>query len=178
MGDIEALVSIVLSQRQTLVTLGLASLVLLPPAIASGIRAGWSWWRVGCAGLAGLGTALVLATTLGRYAYGVSVDLGGMYCLVQPGLSMDTPEAKLNGLLFAPACFFAVLALRRVLVVFASAAALSVLVEATQSATRLGTCQTSDVVRNLIGAALAVLLGLAAVRVTKGLPLHRARTVA
>jgi hypothetical protein len=176
MGDVEALIDIVLSQRQTLVTLGMASLALVPLVMSLGIRARWSWWRLGSAGLAGLGTALVLATTLGRYEVGVSFDLGRLrYCLVQPGLSMDTPEEMLNGLLFAPACFFAVLAVRRTVVVFVAAAALSALVEVAQSATGLGTCQTSDVIRNLAGAGVATLVGLAAVKATEGLPHHRTR---
>lgn len=173
MGDIETLVRIVLSQRSTLLTLAVVSLVLVPLVTMLAIRAGWSWWRVTSAGVAGLGAALVVAATLGRYEDGAVLHGWDLHCLAKPGLSLDTPEAKLNLLLFGPACFFAVLALRRLVIVLVLATALSVLLEAVQGATGVGTCETSDVVRNVAGAAAAGLLGLVAVMATARLPQHR-----
>lgn len=174
MGDVETLVRIVLSQRPTLLTLTVVALVLVPLATVLAIRAGWSWWRVASAGLAGLGTALVVAATLGRYEGGVLLHGWDLHCLAKPGLSLHTPEAKLNVVLFGPACFFAVLALRRLVIVCVLAAALSVVLEAVQGVTAMGTCETSDVVRNVAGAAVAALLGLVAVLATYRLPQRRA----
>ena len=81
-------------------------------------------------------------------------------CLLQPGLSLHSPEEQLNFLLFAPACFFGVLALRRYVPVLALAVLVSGLVETVQSVTGVGTCQTSDIVRNVGGGALAGLVAL------------------
>jgi glycopeptide antibiotics resistance protein len=61
----------------------------------------------------------------------------------------------LNAFLFAPAAFFAMLAVRRAAPVVFAALASSSTVEAVQSVTALGTCQTSDVVRNVAGAMFA-----------------------
>jgi glycopeptide antibiotics resistance protein len=58
----------------------------------------------------------------------------------------------LNAFLFVPAAFFAMLAVRRAAPVVLAALASSFAVEAVQSVTALGTCQTSDVVRNVAGA--------------------------
>ena len=173
MGDVETLVRIVLSQRPTLLTLAVVALVLVPLVTVLAIRAGWSWWRVASAGLAGLGAALVVAATLGRYEGGVILRGWHLHCLAKPGLSLHTPEAKLNVVLFGPACFFAVLALRRLVIVCLLATVLSVCLEAVQGATGLGTCEASDVVRNVAGAAAAGLLGLAAVLATYRLPQRR-----
>lgn len=74
---------------------------------------------------------------------------------MQPGLSLGTSEALLNALLFAPFAFFAALAGRRAAPVLLSVLACSSAVEAVQSVTGLGTCQTADVVRNVAGAMVA-----------------------
>ncbi len=173
MGDIETLAGIVLSQRQVVLTLALVSLVLVPLVTVLATRAGWSWWRVASAGLAGLGAALVVAATLGRYSDGVTLLGWDLHCLTRPGLSLRTPEARLNVVLFGPACFFAVIALRRLVIVCVLAAGLSVCLEVVQGVTGMGTCETSDVVRNVGGAGVAGLLGLVAVLATGRLPQRR-----
>jgi VanZ like family len=115
-------------------------------------RTRWSRARIVSAGLAGTSLALVPATTLAR---GDALIAWGRSCLIQPGLSLGTPEALLNALLFAPTAFFAMLALRQAAPVVLAVLASSTAVEAVQSVTALGTCQTSDVVRNVAGAMVA-----------------------
>lgn len=140
--------------RQTgvLVTMALLTCVLAPLCVRYARRGAWSRARTVFAGLAGAGVALVPATTLARGAVLVEWDRG---CLIQSGLSMSTPEAALNVLLLTPAAFFGVLATRRPARVLLGVIALAVLVEAVQSVTALGVCQTADVVRNVAGAAVA-----------------------
>lgn len=75
--------------------------------------------------------------------------------MVQPSLSLTSPEAVLNALLFAPAAFFGVLAVRRTAPVLVAVLGCSVAIEAVQLVTALGTCQTADVTRNLAGAVVA-----------------------
>nr|WP_246298974.1 VanZ family protein [Nocardioides panaciterrulae] len=154
---------IVLSRPETLVTLLVAAAVLVPIAVLLARRASWSRGRTAAAVLSALGTALVVATTLGRYDSHSSWSWQ-VHCLVQPGLGTGSAEARLNLLLFAPACFFGVLALRRYLPVLGAAVLLSATVEVVQSMTGMGICQTSDVVRNVAGGALAGLVALALVR--------------
>lgn len=158
-GDMTTIASIVLGQQQVLVTFGVGCLLLVPSSALLGRRAGWSWWRVLAAAMTAFGTALILAVTLGRYENGIGVGWQGG-CLLQPGLSLRSPEEQLNFLLFAPACFFGVLALRRYAPVLALAVLVSGLVETVQSVTGVGTCQTSDIVRNVGGGALAGLVAL------------------
>ncbi|HET8915570.1 MAG TPA: VanZ family protein, partial [Propionibacteriaceae bacterium] len=100
-------------------------------------------------GQAPAGLSLVPATTLGRGGLG---PIEWRSYLLQPGLSLASPEAKLNVLLFAPAVFFGVLASRGLMATLMAAMVFSVLVELAQSLTGLGVCQTSDVVRNFSGA--------------------------
>lgn len=152
MGDIEVVGRIVMTQTSVQVALGVGILVLAPAAMMGGRRLHWSRSRIVSAGLAGAGLALVPATTLARGDALISL---GRSCLIQPGLSLGTPEALLNAFLFAPAAFFAMLALRRAAPVATAALACSATVEAVQSVTALGTCQTSDIVRNVAGALFA-----------------------
>lgn len=102
--------------------------------------------------MCGASLALVPATTLAR---GDVLIEWGRSCGTQPGLSLASPEAVLNALLFAPAGFFGVLALRRATPIILSALVCSAAVEAIQLVTALGTCQTADVVRNVTGALVA-----------------------
>jgi hypothetical protein len=152
MGDIEVIGRIVMTQTSVLVTLGVGILVLAPGAIVSARRLRWSRARIASAGLAGASFALVPATTLAR---GDAMMAWGRSCLSQPGLSLQTPEALLNAILFAPAAFFAMFAVRRATPLVVTALASSAAVEAVQSSTAMGTCQTSDVVRNVAGAMFA-----------------------
>lgn len=141
-----------MTQTGVLITLGMGILVLVPAAMMCARRLRWSRARIASAGVAGAGLALVPATTLAR---GDALIGWGRWCVIEPGLSLATPEAMLNALLFAPAAFFAVLAVRRTAPVVLSVLACSVAVEAVQSVTALGTCQTADVVRNVTGAMAA-----------------------
>lgn len=152
MGDIETIGRIVMTQTNVLITLVVGVLMLAPAAMVFARRRRWSRARIASAGLAGGSFALVPATTLAR---GDAMIGWGRSCLIQPGLSLETPEALLNALLFVPAAFFAVLAVRRAIPIVLAALASSAAVEAAQSATALGTCQTSDVVRNVAGAMFA-----------------------
>jgi glycopeptide antibiotics resistance protein len=102
--------------------------------------------------MCGASLALVPATTLAR---GDAVLAWGRSCGIEPGWSLASPEAMLNAVLFAPAVFFGVLAVRRAVPILVSALLCSVAVEAIQLVTALGTCQTGDVVRNVMGAAVA-----------------------
>ncbi|MEZ5094972.1 MAG: VanZ family protein [Nocardioides sp.] len=143
---------IVLAQTAVLVTWGAGILVLAPAAMWGAHVLGWSRTRIAAAGLAGASFALVPATTLARR----DAVLGwGRSCLVQPGLSLATPEERLNALLFVPAAFFAMLAIRRAAAIVLAALVSAVFIEAAQLVTGLGTCQTSDVVRNVAGATVA-----------------------
>jgi VanZ like family. len=60
-------------------------------------------------------------------------------------------EHLLNLVLFMPFAFFAVLAVRRIWPVLVVVIAVSGLVEALQSATGRGTCESGDVFRNALG---------------------------
>ena len=151
MGDIDVIARIVLSQTSVLFALGVGLLVLVPAAMLAARRRRWSRVRVVYAGLAGVGLALVPATTLARG----EAALAWRSCIVQPGLSSGSPEAVLNALLFVPAAFFAVLALRRAAPVVLAALVCSAGVELIQTVTSLGACQTADVVRNVSGAVVA-----------------------
>ena len=157
--DVVTIARILLDLQEVRATWVLSSLLLVPAATVLARRSGWSWWRVAAAALSCVGIGLVLGVTLGRSPGGLLVRWG-RGCLVQPGLSLRSGEEVLNFLLFAPACFFAVLALRRYLPVLALALLGSGLIEAVQSLTGVGTCQTSDVVRNVSGGALAGLVAL------------------
>lgn len=152
MGDTGVIGRIVMTQTSVLITLVVGILLLAPAAMLCANRGGWSRSRIAFAGLAAASFALVPATTLAR---GDAQITWGHSCLIQPGLSLNTPEAKLNALLFAPAAFFAMLAIRRAAPVVLGALASSAGVEVLQSVTALGTCQSSDVVRNVAGAMVA-----------------------
>lgn len=165
MGDIDVIGRIVMTQSAVLLTLGVGTMLLTPAAIAGAHRARWSRLRIAFAGLVVAGLALVPATTLAR---GDATIAWGRPCLIQPGLSLGTPEAMLNALLFAPAAFFAMLATWRAVPMVVAAFAASCAVEAAQSVTGLGTCQTADRVRNVVGAVVAC--GVAAVLLRMSLP--------
>lgn len=151
-GDIEVIGRIVLTQRAVLITLGVAVIVLVPVATICSRHLRWSRTRTVCAGLFGASLAFVPATTLAR---GDVLIEWGRSCGTEPGLSLASPEAVLNALLFAPAAFFGVLAVGRALPIVVSALGCSVAIEAIQLVTALGTCQTADVVRNVTGAVVA-----------------------
>ncbi|GCD89666.1 hypothetical protein NLS1_16720 [Nocardioides sp. LS1] len=125
-------------------------LLLAPLSAYAARRVGWSAHRILAAAAAGMGVALVLATTLGRYRDGLMFGLGRS-CL-RTSVGLGTPEQQLNLALFAPATFFAVVATRRLRLVLVSALLLSLGVEGIQLVTDLGACQTSDVALNLAGA--------------------------
>jgi hypothetical protein len=158
MEDVGTISGIVLRQTAVLLTFGVFCLLLLPAALVAARRARWSRWRVTHAGLASMGVAAILATTLGRSGIFVAWDRG---CGLTPGLPASSPEALLNLVLFVPASVFGVLALRRPLTVVVLAVALSVGVEAVQSVTGVGTCQAADVSRNVSGAFVAAVFAWA-----------------
>lgn len=152
MGDIEAVGRIVLTQPAVQVTFVVGVLVLAPVAMACARRLHWSRARVVWAGLAGACLALVPATTLARGDLFVDWTRP---CGLAWSLSVSGSEAALNTLLFAPAGFFAVLAVRRASPVVVAVVGGSLMVEAVQLVTGLGTCETADVARNVVGALVA-----------------------
>ena len=160
MDEIGVIARIILRRSDVLATLGVSILVLAPAAMLAARRVRWSRARVVCAGVSGAGLALVPATTLARG----DASFGWGRCLMDPALSLRTPEALLNALLFAPAAFFAVLAVRRAAPVVWSVIACSVAVEVIQSVTGVGTCQAADMVRNVAGATVACAGGALLIR--------------
>lgn len=87
--------------------------------------------------------------------------------------SVMSRDAVLNVVLLVPFGFFALLALRGTMptlvalpMVVLSATTISVVVEATQAAYRIGACDSSDVVHNTAGAFLGALLGALVVGTT------------
>jgi hypothetical protein len=85
-------------------------------------------------------------------------------------------ETVLNVALFVPFAFFAVVACGRMLpatvgaaVVVLAGGVLSVGVEATQAAYRIGACDSSDVVHNVAGAAIGAVVGLVMLGIAGGL---------
>jgi hypothetical protein len=151
-GDIGVIGRIVLSRPGVLTALVVGILVLVPVAVMCARQLGWSRTRTVWAGLCGASFALVPATTLARSD---ALIEWGRSCGTEPNLSLASPEAQLNAILFAPAVFTGVLALRRAAPVVVSALVSSVAIETIQAVTLLGTCQAADVVRNVTGAVAA-----------------------
>lgn len=142
-------------------------LVLAPLSGWAARRRSWSGGRALAAGLAGVGLSGMFAVTLARWIE-FHPDFRWRGCTTGSGLTVTDGEALLNVLVLMPAAFFAMLAVQRFLVVAVAATLVTVAVETVQSLASLGTCQTSDVVRNsggaLVAAAVAAcLLGLASV---------------
>ncbi|MCW2759762.1 MAG: hypothetical protein JWO46_3508 [Nocardioidaceae bacterium] len=146
--------AIILSRPQVVVVLLLGSALLVPLASSWARWLGWSAARATYAALAGIGLALVLATTLARWSPELVLSLGRR-CLTDSGGSLDSPEAWLNLVLFGPVAFFGVLAVRRLLAVGVGLAALSAAIEAVQLVTGAGICQTADLQRNVAGIVVA-----------------------
>ena len=102
--------------------------------------------------------SLALAVTLARATPGLSVDWRG--CDAGLGLPIDRAEALLNVAMLVPFGVAAGYAVRRLWPVLLVAAGASLLVEVTQGLLGNGTCDSSDVVRNLAGAAIGAGLGV------------------
>lgn len=123
----------------------------------------WGWAQLPAA-LAGCGLALALAVTVVR-PIGI-FSAGGLNPLIIlrecgiGSLSLARTYEKLNVAMLMPFAFFGTLAMRRPAIIAGSCLLISVSVEFLQGATGGGTCQARDVVHNLAGGVLGVLLAV------------------
>lgn len=98
--------------------------------------------------------SIVLSLTVLRGGY--VWDAGGFRrCVATQPLPLS-PDGVINLLLLAPAATLGLLAVGRAVRVIACLVVVSIVVEAAQAMTSVGVCDTSDVVLNASGAALAV----------------------
>ncbi|MGH3897688.1 MAG: VanZ family protein [Pseudonocardiaceae bacterium] len=147
----------------------------VPAAFAAGslLLGGAGWWlapRWGWAqlpaALAGWGLALALAVTvvrpIGLFPSGGLNPLIIVRECVVGSLSLARIYEKLNVAMLVPFAFFATLATRRPAIVAAVCLLTSGSVELVQGATGGGTCQARDVVHNIVGSVLGVLLATVA----------------
>lgn len=121
----------------------------------------WGWARLPAA-LAGWGLALALAVTVVRSiglfpAGGLNPLIIVRECVIG-SLSLARTYEKLNVAMLVPFAFFATLATRRPVVIAGVCLLISGSVELVQGATGGGTCQARDVVHNIAGSVLGVLL--------------------
>ncbi|GGP81407.1 VanZ family protein [Saccharothrix coeruleofusca] len=112
-------------------------------------------WRPVPSVLAGIWLGVVLGATFSR----TLPDWAGrdQFCQLN-GFAVNGGIELLNGLLFVPLVFCAVLATRRPLAVLGSAIALSAAIEIVQPLTRRGLCETQDFLNNSAGAVVAAAL--------------------
>lgn len=125
-------------------------------------RAGWTRDRLYAGRLAAASLSLALAVTLARATPGLAWGWHG--CDTGWGLPIDSAEGALNAVMLLPFGLTAAYALRRFWAPFLAAAGASVLVELTQGQLGNGTCDSDDLVRNLVGAAIGCALGVVVAR--------------
>jgi VanZ like family len=174
-GQLAAVARTVVHPGTILVPTVLLALVLVPGAWALAGRLGGVRVAAAGAALALIGVADVTVLRPGLLHARADWSRIATACVVtDPGwLSAET---VLNVALFVPFAFLAVVAFRRslpaafgaVAVVLASSG-LSLGIEATQAAYRIGACDSSDVVHNVLGAGIGAALGLV-VRAGRGAP--------
>lgn len=127
----------------------------------------WGWARLPAA-LAGCGLALALAVTvvrpIGNFSAGGFNPLVVLRECTVGSLSLARTYEKLNVAMLMPFAFFATLATRRPAVIAMSCLLISGSVEFVQGATGGGTCQARDVVHNIAGGVLGVVLAAVALR--------------
>lgn len=140
-----------LGQTDVQVALIISVLVLAPAAWFAARWLGWARPRPRFAALAGVCLALVPATTLASTDRSLDVDWERS-CYFDPGATLISAEALLNIALFAPAAFFAVLAVQRLKPVVIGTLVGSLAIEVIQLASGLGRCEGADVLRNTLGA--------------------------
>jgi hypothetical protein len=110
--------------------------------------------------LAGAALALAISLTLFRGTFPLHpAGERGRCALTTPALL--TPDGVANLALLAPAAFLFVLAVGRPLLVVVGLALTSAVVEAGQSLTSVGVCDTSDALLNTAGAVMAALVAVA-----------------
>jgi hypothetical protein len=158
----------ILGKPLVLLTLSAGSLA----GIAAGLLlARWRGWRTGPTMLAGAGLALVAAVTLARgplppgYAdSGLCVMNGFALGGYDVKAHLFDPFVVLNFLMFMPFAFFAALATRRIVPVVAASVVLTMGIEAAQTLTGTGSCETQDLTNNIAGALVAAVVGGLAAR--------------
>jgi hypothetical protein len=168
-----ALARTVVHPGTVLVPTVLLALVLGPLAWAVAGRLGGVRIAAGGAALALIGVADVTVLRPGLLHSQPDWARVATACVVtDPG--RFSAEALLNVALFLPFAFLAVVAVGRVvpgavgaMAVVVGVAALSIGIEATQAAYQIGACDSSDVVHNVIGAAIGATFGLLALGVAR-----------
>lgn len=144
-------------------------LAFLPGALLLGGLAWWlaahrGWARVPAV-LAGCSLALVLALTVarpfGQFAAGGIDPVATLRLCTAGSLSLARLYEQLNVVMLVPFAVFATLATRRPVLMASSCLLVSVFVELVQAATGGGQCQVRDVVHNMLGGVLGVLVALA-----------------
>lgn len=172
-----ATVRSLLSRPSVQLGYAVSAIVLVAATMVLARRAGWTRNRQAVGMAAALSLALFPALTLARRG----VDLKrhpGCQLVWRGGVEPASAEQLLNLLLLVPAGFFCAWALRRAWPVAVGALVLSVGAESTQAVLGIGLCQTTDVLRNVVGAVVAACFGSMLGRVlagrTGGEPLRRA----
>ena len=158
MSDLVAVAWSILRQPNVWVAFAMLCAATLSRASQWARRAGWPRDRVYAGRVAAASLSLALAVTLARVTPGLS--LGWRGCGSGTGLPVDSAEAVLNILVFVPWGVAGAYALRRFWPVFLVGAGSSVLIELVQGLLGNGACQSDDVVRNLVGAALGAGVGV------------------
>jgi hypothetical protein len=130
----------------------------------------FGWHRVPSVA-AGISLGVVFGATFSRTLPDYSSMPGVVYRETQfchiDGFSMAGGNELINVLLFVPLVFFAVLAVRRPLVVAGAAIALSAAIELLQPLTHRGLCQTQDFLNNSAGSLVAAAAAAAVVALSR-----------
>jgi hypothetical protein len=131
--------------------------VLGPPAWwLAGVTRGSRWLALVAAGCLAVAVALTLARP-GLRSSEADWSRVRAACLVTDARGL-TPEALLNLLLLVPFAALAVLALGHPILVWSVAVLASAGIEVVQAAYAVGTCDSSDLIRNAAGALVAAAL--------------------
>jgi hypothetical protein len=157
-GDLLAVAASILRQPNVWVAFGLLCVGSMTQFSRTAKAARWPRDRLYAGRAAAAALSLALAVTLARATPGLSVEWRG--CQAGWGLPIDDAEGLLNVVMLLPFGVAAGYAVRRAWPVLLVAAGASVLVELTQGLLGNGTCDSSDVVRNLAGAAIGAGLGV------------------
>jgi hypothetical protein len=163
---VEVLARIVLRQRDVQLTVAVAGSLLGLVVLVVARRHGWSRGRRALGVLAAFALAVLPAVTLARgsgwHPLSWPWQRGG--CGLAPQLTRITPEVLLNTAVLAPFGLLAVLALRSVWWVLGVAVVAVLAVELIHAMTGWGRCEASDLVHNLLGAAVGAGLAAAILR--------------
>ena len=158
MGGLLPVAWSILRQPNVWVAFALLSVGSMTQVSRAAKAAGWPRDRLYAGRLAAASLSLALAVTLARVTPGLSWGWRG--CETGWGVPVTTAEGLLNVVMLLPYGVAAAYALERFWPPFLLGAGASLLVELTQGQLGNGTCDTSDLVRNLLGAATGAALGV------------------